>query len=331
MAETRIFISSIFFSSRKSERKEDRGNENLGNPAAHTCGSLSFPASSFLQPNFLFPVFFFLFRQTTIMPIHVSADIRRMDDEEFKSRAYEVMRHVFDVQRELGRLFHEKIYEREVAYRIPDAHRQVPVEVSFEGFSKTYYLDLLVGGGAIFEMKVVESIMESHRRQLLHYLFLTGLPHGKLVNLRPRRVEHEFVNNALTFSDRTSFAPVGDDWQEWEAGSLKEGMVAVLRDWGTGLDVGLYEEVAEHVCGQMPGAEAEVEIRLGGRCLGVQRMRLASPGVAIRVTALPLERYAEYRSHLALFLKHAADLRAIQWINITRPLVQFETVFGNRK
>ncbi len=33
-----------------------------------------------------------------------------MDEEEFKARTYEVMRHLFDVQQELGRLFHEKIY-----------------------------------------------------------------------------------------------------------------------------------------------------------------------------------------------------------------------------
>jgi hypothetical protein len=32
---------------------------------------------------------------------------------------------------------------------------------------------------------------------LMHYLFLTGLPHGKLVNLRPEQVEHAFVNESL--------------------------------------------------------------------------------------------------------------------------------------
>ena len=57
------------------------------------------------------------------MPIRVGADIERMDDDEFKGGAYEVMRHVFDVQHELGRLFHEKIYHREIAFRIPDPTR----------------------------------------------------------------------------------------------------------------------------------------------------------------------------------------------------------------
>src|SRR5271157_5677449 len=114
------------------------------------------------------------------------------------------MRHVFDVQRKLGRLFHEKIYHREIVFRIPDSRCEVAVDVQFEDFCKTYYLDLLVGGGAIFELKAVESLMDRHRRQLMHYLFLTDLPHGKLVNLRPERVDHEFVNNVMSLAARTA-------------------------------------------------------------------------------------------------------------------------------
>lgn len=259
------------------------------------------------------------------MPIHVGAEIRQLGDEEYKACVYEAMRHIFDVQRELGRLFHEKIYQREAGFRIPDAQREVLVEVRFEDFCKPYYLDLLVGGGAIFEMKAVESLAEQHRRQLMHYLFLTGLPHGKLVNLRPERVEHEFVNNTLTISDRTSFEVSNDGWQEIEAMRLKETMIAVLHDWGTGLDLRLYEDVALHLCGQSPDVETEVEIRLDERSLGLQRMRLAAPGVAIRITAIPSKRHDVYRADLCRFLDHV-NLHAIQWINITRPAVQFTTV-----
>ena len=263
------------------------------------------------------------------MPIEVSVEIRRMDNEEFRARVYEVMRHVFDVHNELGRLFHEKIYQREIAFRVRDAQREVPIEVRFEGFCKTYYLDLLVARGAIFEIKAVEGLTERHERQLMQYLFLTGLPHGKLVNLRPERVEHEFVNNTLTLADRTSFVPADEGWQEIESTRLKERMISMLHDWGTGLDLGLYEETASRLCGQPPD-ETDVEIRLGSRSLGVQRMRLAAPGVAIRITALPAQRYSDYQTHLCRLLEHA-DLRAVQWINVTRTLVQFRTVWGKRK
>ena len=113
-------------------------------------------------------------------------------------------------------------------------------------------------------MKAVESLSERHRRQLMHYLFLTSLPHGKLVDLPPERVEHEFINNCLSLSDRTSFLSSSDGWEEIGATRLQEGMTAVLHDWGTGLDLRLYEEVALHLCQQPPDAETEVAIRLNG-------------------------------------------------------------------
>ena len=212
------------------------------------------------------------------MPIYVAADIRRMEEEEFKVRTYEVMRHVFDVQRELGRLLHEKIYQREIAFRVPDAQCEVAVDVRFEDFCKTYYLDLLVGGGAIFELKAVESLVDRHRRQLMHYLFLTGLSHGKLVNLRTERVGHEFVNNVLTRGDRTEFSVDCAEWEEIDGTRLKDRTKDLLADWGTGLDLGLYEEAAAYLCGQPPEIETDVEIRLGNHMLGVQRMRLGSAG-----------------------------------------------------
>ncbi len=263
------------------------------------------------------------------MPIRAGAEIRRMNDEQFKASVYATMRHVFDVHRELGRLFHEKIYQREVAFRVPEAQREVAIEVRFDGFCKTYYLDLLVGGGAIFELKAVEALAERHGRQLMHYLFLADLPHGKLVNLRSERVEHRFVNNVLSVAARTSFAVADDGWQELETAELKDGMVAVLRDWGVGLDVGLYEEVASHLCGQPSDAETEVAIHLGNHSLGVQRVRLAAPEVAIRVSALRPQRQAEYLDALGRLLDHA-DLRAIQWINVTQSSVQFKTVWKGK-
>ncbi len=260
------------------------------------------------------------------MPIHIASAIRRMEEEEFKARVYEVMRHVFDVQRELGRLFHEKIYQREIAFRVPDAQCETAIDLRFEDFCKTYYLDLLVGGGAIFELKAVESLMDRHRRQLMHYLFLADLPHGKLVNVRPERAEHEFVNNVMSRASRTAIVVSDEGWHEIETRRLKDGMIAVLRDWGIGLEMGLYEEVAAYLCGQPPDAETDVGIQLGSRLLGTQRMRLATPEVAIRISALPQQRYAAYRTDLRTLLDHA-DLRAIQWINIIQPEVRFETIW----
>ena len=146
--------------------------------------------------------------------------------------------------------------------RLADAQREVPVEVRFEDFSKTYDLDLLIGGGVIIEMKAVEALAQRHQRQLMYYLFLTGLRHGKVVNLRPEQVEHLFVNNVLSAAARSSLATVDDGWQEIKTRRFRERMTAALRDWGVGLDLGLYEEAAAHLCGQPPDEETEVASRL---------------------------------------------------------------------
>lgn len=259
------------------------------------------------------------------MPITVGARLRAMDEEEFQAVVYATMRHVFAVHNEMGRLFDEKIYQREIARRVANAAREVPVTVSFEDFSKTFYLDLLVEAGAVFEFKAVDTLAERHRGQLLNYLFLTALPHGKLVNMRPERVQHEFVNAPLRREDRTAFAVNADDWSDIDGSPLREKMVALLRDWGTGLDLGLYQEAASHFCGRAAMPEAPVEIRMDGASLGMQLVRLASTESALHVTCLPDERRAGIAAHLRQFLTRT-PLRSLHWINITRPLVTFCTL-----
>ena len=118
---------------------------------------------------------------------------------------------------------------------------------------------------------------------------------------------------------------VDDGWQELGEYRMREKMIAVLRDWGTGLDLALYEQAAACLCGQPPNVESDVEVRMGDRLLGVQRMRLASPEAAIRVTALAPEWLGDFRAHLCRLLAHT-DLRVIQWINVTRSSLQFRTI-----
>ena len=257
------------------------------------------------------------------MPITVGADVRQVDDGTYKQLVYSTMGHVFDVQRDLGRLMDERIYQRELAFRVPDAQRGIPIEVRFESFSKTYYLDLLVAGAALFEVKAVEALHARHRGQLLQDLFLTGLRHGKLVSMRTDRVEHEFVNATATRRDRVGFGVKEQGWEEADGGDLKGRMTALLRDWGAGLDVALYEEAAAHLCGH--DDEDDVEIRSEDRLLGRQPMHMADAWIALRVTPLAPQRHASFAAHLRRLLAHAS-LDAIQWINVTRADVCFRTV-----
>ena len=258
------------------------------------------------------------------MPIVVRAETRRLDDCEFAEVVFEAMRQVFDVHNELGRFLDEKIYQREIAFRMDGAQIEVPIDVTFDDFCKTYYIDLLVSGGAIFELKTVEAFSKRHRSQLMHYLFLTNMPHGKLVNLRSERVSHEFVNNVLAREDRTAFEVFDENWID-SGGVLKERMVTAFRDWGSALDLGLYEEAATHFCGRNAEPLTEIEIHAHDRRLGVQKIRLADPSTALKITALDADSQPEFESHARRFLAHTS-LRAIQWINITRPVVQFKTL-----
>jgi len=138
------------------------------------------------------------------MPITVGVEIRRLDEHEFGEVVFETMRQIFSVHDEFGRFFDEKIYERELAFRIAGAQTEVPIDVTFDGFCKRYFVDLLVAGGAIFELKSVG---------------------------------------------------------------------------------GLYEEAATHFCGRNAEPLSEIEIHAGNRSLGMQKVRLADPLTALKVTA----------------------------------------------
>jgi hypothetical protein len=65
------------------------------------------------------------------MPIHVRADIRHLEQDEFARIAYRVMDHFFAIHNEMGRLFDEDIYRNAVAARIGgDAQTEVLIDSS---------------------------------------------------------------------------------------------------------------------------------------------------------------------------------------------------------
>ena len=41
--------------------------------------------------------------------------------------------------------------------------------------------------------------------QLINYLLLANISHGKLINFRTSSVEYEFVSSSLTFKDRMNY------------------------------------------------------------------------------------------------------------------------------
>ncbi len=258
------------------------------------------------------------------MSIRLQHEVPRLTQDEFGQIAYKVVGTLFEIHADLGRLFDEKIYQAELIQRLAGAHKEVSLEVSFDSFSKSYSLDLLVAG-AIFELKTVEAIVPRHRAQLLNYLLLTDAAHGKIVNMRPHRIQHEFVNTSLSRTDRVAFSIDDHDWQECGNAGLKTWMTDLLRDLGVDLELNFYRDAASHFCSPT-SSTSRVEVRDSrGQILGTQEQNLLNPETAIRLSALDPDDCSYLEHHLRRFLAHTA-LTAIQWINVTRSLVSFKTI-----
>lgn len=260
------------------------------------------------------------------MPIDVHADLRRPKPDEFAGLAYDVMACAFQVHNEMGRFFDERIYKQVVARRLSGIQLEVPIIVSHDAFEQRYALDMLVRGSAVFEWKAVAALGPQQRAQLLNYLLLCDLPRGKLVNVRPALIEHEFVNTTLRLSDlrefavdEGSFAALDSLDQDW-----KDFLIAGLGDWGAGLDLHLYEAAIAHVFGGEENILHEVKIVVGGERVGSQKARVTTSRAAIKVTALSEELDA-FERHARRFLSHTT-LAAVHWVNITRRCVSLKTL-----
>ena len=89
------------------------------------------------------------------MPITLRTPIRCLTQAEFGELAHSVMGCVFQIHRDMGRFFDEKIYKRELAHRRSGVQLEVPIEIAHATFRKIQYLDVLVDGGGPFEFKTV--------------------------------------------------------------------------------------------------------------------------------------------------------------------------------
>jgi GxxExxY protein len=152
------------------------------------------------------------------MPISTPFPLRAIEQKEFVVIDYEVMRHAFASQNELGRLCDEVIYQNDLAARLSavglSVRTEVPVTVYHQDFSKTYFLDLVVNDSAIYELKTVTQLVREHEAQLLNYLYLEGVHHGKLINFRPPKVESWFGNTKLTHKLRRQCRLNAERWRE---------------------------------------------------------------------------------------------------------------------
>ena len=108
---------------------------------------------------------------------------------------------VFEVNKNLGPGFLEKVYENAILVELSKkgikAESQAPIRVYYKKQQVGEYIaDLLVEDKVIVELKTVERIEKIHEAQLLNYLKATGINVGLLVNFKHKKADiKRFVLN----------------------------------------------------------------------------------------------------------------------------------------
>ena len=92
------------------------------------------------------------------------------------------------IHRELGPGLLESVYEIILAHELKKnglfVERQIEVPIEYKGikFNEGFRADIIVEKKVILELKSIESVNKSHKKQLLTYLKLTGIKLGYLLN-----------------------------------------------------------------------------------------------------------------------------------------------------
>ena len=100
---------------------------------------------------------------------------------------YKIRGCVFEVYKELGSGFLEKVYENALMIELRKqglkCESQVPLNVSYKSnIVGEYVVDVLVEGKIVLELKAVSKLLPVHEAQVLNYLKATGIKIGLLVN-----------------------------------------------------------------------------------------------------------------------------------------------------
>ena len=101
---------------------------------------------------------------------------------------------VYEVYRQLGHGYLEKVYENALACELALAGLQAVAQKSLPVHYKgqlvgEYQVDLLVEGRVVLELKAQEKLHPAHEAQLLNYLRASGIRIGLLVNFTHPKAE----------------------------------------------------------------------------------------------------------------------------------------------
>lgn len=265
------------------------------------------------------------------MPIEVDSEIRVFSQDEFHALAHRAMGVIFGVHNDFGRLMEEGIYQQAIRRRceeagIVPARREVEIKVRYGDFRKSYFMDLLFAYGLMVESKTVEALNDAHHAQTLHYLLLTGMRHGLLVNLRSGVVKKRYVSTTLDLVERRRFVVQDGDWQPVNESSrrLHRIFLELLADWGAFLSTSLYRQAIIHFFGGPSVALRRITIYDRNAVVGTHEVCLIAEDTALALTALK-DGKVQMKDHLRRFVGHT-KLARIQWINMDNHVIEFRTL-----
>lgn len=116
----------------------------------------------------------------------------------------------FEVMRELGPGFKEKVYRNALSIAMSQKRLQVDVEKSYEVIFREkivgqYYADLVVNQTVIVELKCCDKLNSEHQAQVFNYLKVSNLPVGLLVNFQCRKLEWKRLQKNEKYFDLEEF------------------------------------------------------------------------------------------------------------------------------
>lgn len=260
------------------------------------------------------------------MPIFCAIPIESQSRGEFKDLDYRIMRYAFDCQNEVGRLADERIYQGDFAARLSlvglSVEREVEIELTHRSFHKTLSLDFLINHRAAYELKRGKAISDSHRTQLLTYLYLLGLERGRLLNFAADKVEAEFVNAVIPKHERTGFSV---EYSQYRGPTgFRDLIIELVRDWGTCLSLSLYREAVVNLLGGEDLVRKMLPLARNGTSIGTQRFFLLSPQEAFWLTTIA-NPDSGYPTHIQKLI-NLSPLSCIHWVNIGRHEIQLVTL-----
>jgi GxxExxY protein len=238
--------------------------------------------------------------------------------------------YAFDIHNEIGRFCHEKIYQRILAKKCKNAlikaDQEVKITLKYKDFEKVYKIDLLVDNGIVYELKTVSLLNKYHQQQLINYLLLTGIKHGKLLNFRTTSVEYKFVSTQLTVEDRYNYSINTEEWVKVTAKceNLILTLSALLGEWGVFLDYRLFNEALIYFLGGDENIICPVNIYFDNQSVGEQKMQLLNNETAFHLSAVT-RAFKSYENSIRRLVKHT-NIKNVQWINFNQQNITIKTI-----